>query len=309
MLSVVRMGLSPIGKIIAVTFTTPLVKLFGDDQAAWIKTMAIWAVIALILLVICFINCKETVVIAGKEKADAVPIRKGLKLLVTNKYFWAVLLLWMFQSVSFSVSGTILPYYCKYIFNNDTWLYSTLYLTEILVLVAFIFLCAPLIRKYGKRNIALVGSIIALAGQILFFFNPYSVTWMFMSCITRSIGLAPLNAVVFGMIGDVVEYGQWKTHVRQESLIFAGGSIGTKVGAGVASAAMTGLLSFAGYLSTTTGVASQPDRALNMIINIYKYGPIIVAAGVLIVLLFYKLDTYYDKIMNELMDREARGEL
>ncbi len=309
MLSVVRMGLSPIGKIIAVTCTTPLVKLFGDDQAAWVKTMAIWAVIALILLVICFINCKETVVIAGKEKADAVPIGKGLKLLVTNKYFWAVLLLWMFQSVSFSVSGTILPYYCKYIFNNDTWLYSALYLTEILVLVAFIFLCTPLIRKHGKRNIALVGSIIALAGQILFFLNPYSVPWMFMSCITRSIGLAPLNAVVFGMIGDVVEYGQWKTHVRQESLIFAGGSIGTKVGAGVASAAMTGLLSLAGYLSTTTGVATQPDSALNMIINIYKIGPIIVAAGVLIVLLFYKLDTYYDKIMNELMEREAKGEL
>ncbi len=60
-----------------------------------------------------------------------------------------------------------------------------------------------------------------------------------MSCVARAIGLAPLNAVVFGMAGDVVEYGQWKTHVRQESLIFAGGSIGTKVGAGLASAAMT----------------------------------------------------------------------
>ena len=62
----------------------------------------------------------------------------------------------------------------------------------------------------------------------------------------RAIGLAPLNAVVFGMVGDVVEFGQWKTHIRQESLIFAGGSIGTKVGAGLASAAMTGLLSLAG---------------------------------------------------------------
>ena len=62
-------------------------------------------------------------------------------------------------------------------------------------------------------------------------------------------------------------------------------------------------------LSINTCVATQPDSALNMIINIYKFGPIIVAAGVLIVLLFYKLDTYYDKIMNELMDREARGEL
>lgn len=31
------------------------------------------------------------------------------------------------------------------------------------------------------------------------------------------MGLAPLNAGVFGMIGDVVEYGQWKTHLRQEN--------------------------------------------------------------------------------------------
>lgn len=261
MLSVVRMGLSPLGKIIAVTCTTLLVKLFGDDQAAWVKTMMVWAVIALILLLICFINCKETVVIAGKEKAEKVPVGKGLKLLVTNKYFWAVLLLWIFQSVSFSVSGTILPYYCKYIFKNDTWLYSVLYLAEILTMVVCIFLCAP------------------------------------------------LNAVVFGMIGDVVEFGQWKTHVRQKSLIFAVGSIGTKVGAGVASAAMTVLMSFAGYISTSSGMATQPQSALNMIIQIYKFGSLIVAGGVLIVLLFYKLDKKYADIMKELIDREARGEL
>ena len=78
MLSVVRMGLSPLGKIIAVTCTTPLVKLFGNDQAAWVKTMTVWAVIALILLLICFINCKETVVIAGQEKAEKVPVNTAV---------------------------------------------------------------------------------------------------------------------------------------------------------------------------------------------------------------------------------------
>ena len=67
------------------------------------------------------------------------------------------------------------------------------------------------------------------------------------------------EAVVFGMVGDVVEFGQWKTHIRQESLIFAGGSIGTKVGAGLASALMTDLLSFAGYVSTSAGAAAQPE--------------------------------------------------
>lgn len=309
MLSVVRMGLSPLGRIMAVTFTLPLVKLFGDTQAAWVKTMAIWSAIALILLIICFAKCKETVIIEAQKKAEKVSLAKGFHALITNQYFWAVLVLWMLQSVSFGISGTILPYYCKYIFNNDTWMYSTLYLTETLILVACIFLCAPLIRKFGKRNVALAGSFIALAGQLLFFLNPVSFPWMVMSCIARAIGLAPLNAAVFGMIGDVVEFGQWKTHIRQESLIFAGGSIGTKVGSGVASAAMTGLLSLAGYISSSTGTVAQPQQALDMIINIYKGGPLIVAVLAALTLTLYGLDKKYTAIMDELILREAQGEL
>ncbi len=309
MLSVVRMGLSPLGRIMAVTCTLPLVKFFGDDQAAWVKTMSIWAVAALFLLVNCFLKCEETVVIAAKKDEQKIPLGKSLKALVTNQYFWAVLVLWMLQSVSFGISGTILPYYCKYIFNNDTWMYSALYLTETLVLVACVFLCAPLIRKYGKRNVALAGAMIALAGQLLFFLNPYSFTWMVMSCVARAIGLAPLNAAVFGMIGDVVEFGQWKTHIRQESLIFAGGSIGTKVGSGVASAAMTGLLSVAGYVSSAAGTVVQPDTALDMIVTIYKFGPLVVAVLAVVTLALYKLDRQYDSIMKTLMEREARGVL
>lgn len=309
MLSVVRMGLSPLGRIMAVTFTLPLVKVFGDDQAAWVKTMAIWAFIALILLLICFKNCEETVVIEAQKKADKVPLKKAFKALVSNQYFWAVLVLWMLQSVSFGISGTILPYYCKYIFGNDTWMYSTLYLMETLILVAGVFLCAPLIRRYGKRNAALGGAVIALAGQLLFFLNPESFAWVVMSCVTRAIGLSPLNAAVFGMIGDVVEFGQWKTHIRQESFIFAGGSIGTKVGSGVASAAMTGLLSMAGYISSSAGTVEQPKQALDMIINIYKGGPLIVAVIAVITLSLYKLDKKYSAIMEELTERESRGEL
>ena len=194
-------------------------------------------------------------------------------------------------------------------FLEMTWMYSALFLTETLTLVAGIFLCAPLIKRFGKRNIALAGSAIALVGQLLFFLNPYSFSWMVMSCVARAIGLAPLNAVVFGMVGDVVEYGQWKTHVRQESLIFAGSSIGTKVGAGLASAAMTGLLTFAGYVTSSSGVATQSQETLNMIINIYKFGPIIIALLAFVTLALYKLDKMYPDIMKELTGREARGEL
>ena len=156
---------------------------------------------------------------------------------------------------------------------------------------------------------SLAGACLALVGQLLFLLNPNSFVWMLLSCVIRAIGLAPLNSVVFGFLGDVVEFGQWKTHIRQESLIFAGGSVGTKIGSGLASAGMTGLLSLAGYISSTTGEATQPASALEMIQAIYKFGPLLVWIVVILVLALYKLDKMYPDIMKELVRREANGEL
>ena len=250
--------------------------------------------------------CQLTVKIEAREKQEKIPALKALKLLVTNQYFWAVLVLWMMQNVIYGVTGTILPYYCKYIFHNDTWMYSTLYLTETLTIVASTCI---VLKHFGKRNMALAGAVLALAGQLVFFANPYSFQWMLLCCIIRGIGLSPLNAIVFGMLGDVVEFGQWKHHIRQESLIFAGGSVGTKIGSGLASAIMTGLLSLAGYLSSAAGAVTQPQSAIDMIINIYKTGPIIVWVVVIITLVLYKLDKKYETIMEELTERELQGQL
>lgn len=309
MLSIVRMGMSPFGRILAVTCTLPLVKLFGGTQSAWVMTMALWAAVALILLLVCFKNCEETVHIEAQQNQEKIPVKKAFKALITNQYFWAVLILWMMQNVIYGITGTILPYYCKYIFGNDTWMYSALYLTETLLIVAATFCCPVLLKRFGKRNMSLAGACLALAGQIIFFLNPTSFAWMALSCVIRAIGLAPLNSIVFGLLGDVVEFGQWKTHLRQESLIFAGGSVGTKIGSGLASAGMTGLLSLAGYISSTTGTAVQPQSAIDMIMNIYKLGPVIVWVVVIITLSLYKLDKRYPAIMEELAERELKGEL
>ena len=101
--------------------------------------------------------------------------------------------------------------------------------------------------------------------------NPTSFGWLMAMTIIRSLGQAPLTSVVFGMMGDVVEYGQWKSHIRQESLIFGAGSLGFKVGTGITSVIMTALLEGAGFLSSTTGGAAQPDSALSMISTIFQW--------------------------------------
>ena len=208
----------------------------------------------------------------------------SLKVLIANKYFWMAMILWMMLNVIFYISGTSLPYYCKYIFHDDS-LYGGMYLMETVLMIGFIMIFCPiLLKKFGKRNMSLYGMIFALIGHGIYLMNPLDYNWVLFSCIVRGIGFAPLFSVVFGFLGDVVEYGQWKFHVRLEGLTFSGGSVGTKIGSGLTS-------------------------AIDMIVGIYEWGPIFVAAFTALVLYLYKLDKIYPQIMADLAEREARGEL
>ncbi|WP_302488847.1 MFS transporter [uncultured Mitsuokella sp.] len=309
MLSITRMCLSPWGRILSVSATLPLVKMFGDNQMAWVEVMSVWAVVALFLLLFCFSKCKETVVIQAREKVAKVPVGKALKCLAVNKYFWAGMIIWMMQNVIFTITGTILPYYCKYIFMNDS-LYSGLYLLETLITIFVMAVFSPrLLKRFGKRNMSLAGVIVCFVGHAIFLLNPMDFNWVVFSCVIRGIGFAPVQSVIFGFLGDAVEYGQWKTHIRQEGLIFSGGSVGTKVGSGLTSAALTGLLSYVGYVATSSGAVAQSQDVINMIVSIYEWGPMFVWAVLILVLAFYKLDKVYPQIMRDLVAREAKGEL
>ena len=309
MLSITRMTLSPLGKILAVSATLPLVKMFGDNQMAWVEVMSMWAVLGLLLLLFCFSRCKETVVIEARKKVAKIPVGKSLKCLALNKYFWMAMTIWMMQNVIFYITGTVLPYYCKYIFMDSS-LYSILYLLETGLTIGFtIVFCPALLRKFGKRNMSLIGIRGCFVGHLIYLLNPLDFNWVVFSCVIRGIGFAPLNSVIFGFLGDVVEYGQWKFHIRQEGLIFSGGSVGTKLGSGLTSAVLTGLLSYAGYVSSTTAAAVQPDSAIQMIVDLYEFGPIFVWVVLLLILWAYKLDKQYPQIMRDLVAREAKGEL
>ena len=289
LLGIFRMAMSPFGRIIAVTFTLPLVKVFGSDQMAWVKTMSIWAVVAVVLLLLCFKNCEERVHIEAAEKSN-IGLGKNL------------------QSSYNAVFGTTAPYFCKYILGNDE-LYSVMYTIEMVVIISGVLFSQVLLRRFGKRDLALTGSILVVVAQCILMTNPNSVAMAMGVTVLRAIGAVPLNACVFGMICDVIEYGQWKTHVRQESLIMSGSSVGTKFGQGVAGGIIGMLLTASGYISSTGKAVVQPESALHMIQNMFIYGPIILWGAAVIVLLFYKLDKHYDTIMADLKEREQRGEL
>ena len=214
-----------------------------------------------------------------------------------------VLILWTITVVQQMLVGTLAPYYCKYIFGNDS-LYSLLYMAENITLIVGALACPQLLSRFSKRDLCLSGCVLAVLAQLLLFIDSRSFTMLFAVSIVRAIGQAPITAVIFGMMGDVVEYGHWKFGVRQESLIFGGGSLGFKIGSGISAAIVTALLGAAGFVSSVNGGNTQPESAKHMIVAIYQFGILAIWIAATLVLLFYKLDKQYPQIMKDL---EARA--
>ena len=125
------------------------------------------------------------------------------------------------------------------------------------------------------------------------------------SAVLRGIGTAPLCAVVFSFIADAVEYGQWKTHLRTEGMIFSAASVGSKVGGGLASAQSASCSTAQAIPVWHRRRARPPEHNLGM----YLWAPVIIWAVAAALLLGYRLDRQYASIMEELAQREARGEM
>ena len=160
------------------------------------------------------------------------------------------------------------------------------------------------VLRFGKRNLTLAGILLVIVAQFVWMSNPMSVTVAMVSAVLRGIGVAPLWACVFPMIADCAELGQWKTHVRQDGMIFSAASVGSKLGGGLASAGIGLLMDSVGY----DGLAAvQNADAMAMIKAICMYAPIIFSVIIVILCLLYKLDKLYPQVIADLKKRDEQG--
>ena len=299
-----RIFCGPGGKMVVTVATLPLVNAFGNDQRSWIIVACIYAVVALILLLVCFFNIEERVVIeAAKDKT--VSVKDNLKALFSNQY-WAICLgLWGVMVMMSTVSGTITTYYCKYTLGNQD-LYSFIYAAELIAQCVVVLIVPNYVMRFGKRNLTLAGILLVIVAQLIWMMNPLNVTFAMVSAVLRGIGVAPLWACVFPMIADSAEFGQWKTHVRQDGMIFSAASVGSKLGGGLASAGIGLLMDSVGYDGLA---ATQTESALAMIEAICLYAPIFFSAIIVVLCLLYKLDKIYPQVMADLKERDKQGVL
>lgn len=296
-----RMSMSPIGYLIVSAATLPIINRMGGDQAAWIKVTIIYSLVAIALLLWCFLGTKERVQMQAAEEAEKLPLSTRFGALLKNKYFLLTMCSTLCLAMYQTINGTCATYYAQYVLGNNEY-FSALNMAETIPQIAVIMILAPFIKKFGKRNLVLAGSIIIVIAQLALLAAPANPTWAIAVAALRGLGKAPLFGCCFTMTADIVNYGHWKTGVRVQALVFSASTFGQKFGGGIAGALVGNLMDKSGF----TGLAQEIPSAVAMVKNLYIWGAVVAWALIAIIMFAYKLDKEYDGIM---ADMECKGML
>ncbi|GAA0076089.1 MFS transporter [Clostridium sp. CTA-5] len=299
-LSIFRMILSTVGSMGIALLTLPVVKMFGNNTRAWSYTFALFGVVAAGLFLFTFLGTKERVKPADESKAkEDVPIKVGLKVLFQNKYWMYITLILILIFIGLTINGGATVYYAEVVLGNKELVGMLTTATSLSQIVAM-FLVAGLIKKFGKRNIMILGSAIIILGYIIIAISQKNIQLLLAGNIIKGIGLAGIAACMFAMVSDTIEYGEWKTGVRIEGLTNSAASFGFKVGGGLGAASIGWILSASGYVGTAS---VQSATTIFAIKALYIYIPIIITIVQIGILILYKLDKEYPTILKELQKR------
>lgn len=308
-INIVRMAMSPIGNIlVTLLFTRILGMMPGggmDSQRNWVVLTAIYAVFAAAMMLFCFASVRERVVVKDDMAGEKIPLKKAIPALFKNKYFVMLFLFFVFFAMYQTFSGTMATYYCKWIVG-DTNIIGNVNTACYGITIIATLLLGKVMDFTTKKNWCMLGALFIIGGSLILLLNPTSIALVTFGGLLRGIGMTPILGMIFTMIADCIEYGQWKTGLRTAGAIQSAVTSGQKFGQGIGSA----LIGFIMEANTYSGNASaQSAQALSTISNLFIYGIAVLGVIMIFILCFYHLDKEYPKIMKELLEREAKVEL
>lgn len=293
-------------QILIANITLPAVAALGGDQAAWIKLSVIFAAISIAVTLFTTSVVKERIKEDPEKPKEQVSLWKGLSCAIHNKYWLITLGLSATGTAQLVFSTTVSTYYFRAVVGNTALVGVFVLCMNLPCMIESLFM-GRLFRYFTKSQIAMMGTIFQIAGNIIFILGPRtSYGILFGSALIRGIGFGVVYPLATAMVLDTIEYGEWKTGVRVQGILTSAQSVAQKVANGIGTVILGVVLTQVGYDGKA---AIQSAAASSGIELFFKWTPMVVYIIQMVLLLAYKLDKEYPKIMEELAQRHAEGGL
>lgn len=283
--------------------TVPLVKLCGDGTLSsaqgFISVAIIYGAIFTACHWFCFAKTKEVVTPPSQK---SYPVGMQLKGVLKNKPFiMATIGQLLFGFILYGRNADLI-YYFKYVEGNEN-LFSFFSMVIILpsIIGAALF---PAVFKLtnNKGWAASVFSLLTGASMIiLYFFSPNSSPVMFYTfAALAQFFFSGFNTAIYAIIPDCVEYGEWKTGIRNDGFQYAFISLANKLGMALGTSLLALAMGEAGYIANV----EQTEAVKEVFHMAFSTIPGILWVFTAAVLLLYRLDKKkYNAIVKELDER------
>lgn len=316
-LTSVRMFLANVGGL-AVAYGIPMIvatlspdgKINTVESAnAWFVTMAIYAVAGLVLLLFCFTQTKERVVMDKSETDDVkvsdlwVEFRRNRPLRILAFFFVTAFAM-------MAIGNSAGSYYM--IYNIHSSADQLAYFMALGSVPAFIFMpMVPAIkRKVGKRGMFNIFLSVAILGMVLIYIismvpSLRSQIWLvYLAQFIKSTGVIVATGYMWALVPEVISYGEYTHGKRISGIVNALTGIFYKAGMALGGVVPGLILAFVGF--DKNNAVSQTAFAEQGILWLVAVIPALLLGLSMFIISKYELtDEVIDKINMEIEKRST----
>ncbi|MCM1991735.1 MFS transporter [Oceanirhabdus seepicola] len=300
-ISTIRRVFCNVGILIGAGAVVPLVSLLGqgNESKGYMLTTIILGVTGAVTIILSGVTAKERVKSHNKEKYS---FKVMINVLKVNTPLLIISSVFMVNQLATTIKSAATAFYFSYNVGKPELIGIASGISLLATIVGT--MCIPFfVKRLGKKKTIVYGLIgIAVSSLALFFIKYDNVPMILVQFVVNSFVSGFGLALPFIMVIDTVEYGEWKTGIRSEGLVFSTLTFATKLATAVGGALLGFILSTTGYVPKV----AQSQAALNGILICIAGIPIVVALIGIVLMKFYSLDEkLYDDIVKELEERKA----
>ncbi len=293
-----RQGGSLLALLITGVVFMPIVLLFSDTRWGFPVAAAAMAIIGVMSHAYCYRNTNENV-----EAANSKPIKSSdLKHALTkNRPLWILIIMSIFTISAYNIKIAMLIYFCEYNLG-DVKLMALINFIIIGSSVVSITSIPKLVKIFGKKKTMLLGFGISIIADIINFLIPSSPISFTILATIAFVAISIPNGIVWALISDIIDFGEWKTGKRAAGVTYAAFSFSRKLAQSISGFSAGLGLSIIGYIPN----AIQTQHVLFGIKGLLLlYPAITILIAALIIALWYELtDERCNQIVADLQQRK-----
>ena len=263
-------------------FVAPLITPDRDLQSLFTFMTLGFVVVGFGLYLFTFFTAKETVV----RDVARVAMRQSFAILKSNR----PLLMLCVSSFTFLTGmlalSTVQLYYLRDVLHALP-LYAVLSIVQIVLVFGLAAVVPTIVRRFGKRNGYVARRYRHDRGR------PHRLPRPAERRLARvrravlcQVGIALVNMLVWALEADTVEYGEWKTGVRAEGIIYALFSFTRKTGQAVGGALAAYALAIGGYAAGADVQSESAEWGIRAAAGLL---PAVAALIAIVIMFFYPL--------------------